>query len=342
MRLKEVSPSDCVIISHADHDGFSSSVLLNSYFLVEKGKRAKTLYPTETIHYSQILSHVKNERPKHLIVVDSPVSRFEKLLRQILEHTTILNFDHHDILKIKDASFFDYNPHLRNLNFLNSSGLVWMILKLLKPSYFEDRCWVAGIGAAQDYCLEDNLELFTILMEKGLISDLDLKSLIKSKIMAMAKVARASILIAGEQYTYDCLLNACIQNNPDLLFDQLNARNAFAEYTQEFDLKYSSLSTSPEVHMRRGIKVKFYDLSSSRIAFLGDLCEKEEDKAVYVAYKRGKLSFRALFLPYDVRGLAKYFGGGGANPRAAGARTNLSYKNTIKLVLNFFEQRNLF
>ena len=341
--IQDISPDDCIIMSHADHDGFSASVLLNSYFLSNYGMRAKILYPTKFCHYSEILQEINKHQPKYLIIVDSPLQQYTKYLLKILKQTKIVNFDHHDILNINDNNFIDFNPHLENLEFLNSSALVWKILMNIDRDFFSQRCWVAGIGAAQDYCLEDSVEMFDLIREMGLIDRFDLESVITSKLMSLAKIVRASIALTGPEYTYNSLLDACLANNINKLLNQDNKLSfALEKYQEELSRIEDFLKDKYNVYSRNGLKIKFCDLYFSSINFVSDICERERDRAVYVAYKDGKVSFRALFAPFDVRLLAKFFGGGGANSRAAGAKTSLSYNEMIQRALGFLEQRTLF
>ena len=52
---------------------------------------------------------------------------------------------------------------------MNSSGLVWLIAKKLNERFFRERSWVAGIGAIQDYCIEDNKELMEELKKTDIL-----------------------------------------------------------------------------------------------------------------------------------------------------------------------------
>jgi nanoRNase/pAp phosphatase (c-di-AMP/oligoRNAs hydrolase) len=341
--MQKISPNDCIIMSHADHDGFSASVLLNAYFVSKYGIRAKILYPFQFCKYYEILKSIKEHQPKYLIIVDSPLQHYTDYLSDILEQTIIINLDHHDILHINDSNFIDCNPHLDNIEFLNSSALVWKILMNIDRDFFSQRCWVGGIGAAQDYCLEDSSEMFDLIRKMGLIDRFDLESVITSKLMSLAKIVRASIAIIGPEYTYDSLLDACLKNNTNRLLNQdAKLSLALQKYREELSRTEDFLKDKYNTFSRDGLKIKFCNLYFSSINFVSDICEREKDQAVYIAYKDGKVVFRCLFVPYDVRPLATFFGGGGPNSRAAGARTTLSYNETIERVLGFLEQRTLF
>ncbi|MGB8780407.1 MAG: hypothetical protein WCD81_07135 [Candidatus Bathyarchaeia archaeon] len=340
--LQEISPRDCMIMSHADHDGFSASVLLNAYFVSKYGVRAEISYPSRFCQYYEILKSIKDRQPKYLIIVDSPLQQYTNYLSDILKETRIMNLDHHDILHINDRNFIDCNPHLDNVDFLNSSALVWKILMNIDRDFFSQRCWVGGIGAAQDYCIEDSFEMFDLIKKMGLIDRFDLESVITSKLMSLAKVVRASIATAGPEYTYDSFLDACLANNINkLLHEDTKLSFALQKYQEDLSRIEEFLKDKYDVFFRSGLKVKFCNLYFSSINFISDVCEREKDHALYVAYKNGKVVFRCLFAPYDVRPLAKFLGGGGPNSRAAGARTTLSYSETIGRVLGFLEQRTL-
>jgi nanoRNase/pAp phosphatase (c-di-AMP/oligoRNAs hydrolase) len=341
--MQEIHPNDCIILSHADHDGFSSSVLLNSYFMKKYGNRAKIMYPTKSLHYFELLYAINHSTPKYLIIVDSPLQRYTNQLMTISKKTIIINFDHHDILKIKNQNFIDCNPHLRNLEFLNSSALVWELLMAIDREFFKKRCWVAGIGAAQDYCLEDSIELFDLIKKMGLIDRFDLESLVKSKLMSLAKLIRASISLAGPEYTYDSFLDACMTNDADkLLHKDSKLSSALDNYRKELSRIESFVKDKYIIHSRNGLKIKFCNLAFSSINYVSDICELEKEPAIYIAYKDGKVSLRALFVQFDVRPLAKHLGGGGPNSRAAGANTSLSYNEMIQRVLGYLEQQTLF
>jgi len=334
-----INPNDCIILSHADHDGFSSSVLLNAFFLKKYGYAASIMYPTKMTNYEKILSKIKFFKPKFLIIVDSPLSIYKKALEDILNHTYVLNFDHHDILDIKHQNYYDFNPHIWGIDFLNSSGLVWKILKKIEGSFFEERCWVAGIGAIQDYCIEDNHEMFELIRKLNLIEDLNLASLVDSKLMQIAKMVRASISTINPQYTYNILLNACMNNAPEYLYDDVKLKKAYENFKKQLNEAYNNIKA--DVFLKDKIKFKFYDMKEFDINLISDFCEREKEEAIYIAYKKNRISFRALFINYDVRVLVRYFGGGGANPRAAGAKTRDSYKSIIKRVLDIHNQRSI-
>ncbi|MEM4461087.1 MAG: hypothetical protein QXY70_03045 [Nanopusillaceae archaeon] len=340
--LYNVYPENCIIVSHADHDGFSSSVLLNSFFMKKYKRIARTLYPTKLNNYRKILSEVKSIKPHFLILVDSPLNQYKDILEDILNHTCVLNFDHHDILNIKHPNYHNFNPHIWGMDFLNSSGLIWKILREIEPLFFEERSWVGGIGAIQDYCIEDNYEMFKIIKGSGLIESLELKSMVDSKLMSLAKLIRASIARINPQYVYNSLLNACMINNFQILYNDDKLQKAYTDFQREFITASKYFKTRANIFVQNKIKLKFYDMKAFNITLISDLCEKEKEEAVYIAYKNGRLSLRALFIKYDVRPLARLFGGSGPNPRAAGAKTKDSYNVVIQKMLEYLKQTYLF
>jgi oligoribonuclease NrnB/cAMP/cGMP phosphodiesterase (DHH superfamily) len=330
-----------MILSHADHDGVSSSVLFNSFMQIKHGNFANTLFPKAKLNILSIFAKIEEVKPRLLVIMDFPLNKFTRNLEKILNHTTILNFDHHDVIKIRRENYIDLNPHKWNIEFLNSSGLVWKALHRLEPRYFAQRAWVGGVGAAQDYCLEGNREMFEFIREANLLDDFTLTSLLNSRIMILAKVVRASIRKLGVQFVYDHFLKACIDNDFYSLLNHPKMRSAYDEYRKQFLSVYKTVASKSSTFVRCGVTLKFYVLDRENINMISDICELEKERAVYIAYGKGKVSFRSLFTDYDVRQLAKCFGGGGANPRAAGARTKLNYTEFIQRVLSIFEQQNL-
>lgn len=339
-KLEEISPEDCIILSHVDHDGFSSATLLNTYFQVRFGKTARMLYPRKFFGFGKILAEIKNTKPAFLVIVDSPLARYKEILKDILTHTEILNFDHHDILSVQHTNFNDFNPHLANVEFLNSSGLIWQIIRKHDMTFFGRRSWVGGIGAAQDYCLEDNIEMFKIIQEIDLIEKLDINSLLESRIMFLAKMIRASIQ-NDAQYAYDSLFNASLENNVEKLFENPTLKNSYEFFSKKFNDSSEFLKNTAVLLKEKNVNIKILNMKNLPINFVSDLCEKEKENVVYVAYQNGRLSFRTLFTNFDVRVLAKHFGGGGPNRRAAGANSKKSFEQIVKEISSILQQRTL-
>lgn len=326
--FRAMKPEDTIIFSHADHDGFSASALLNSYFKVFHRETARILYPDMEHSYVDGLKKVLDSRPKNLIILDSLISKHKWILGEIAKNTLIVNLDHHDNVDLSSPNFINANPHLWGKEYLNSSGLVWLILRKIDQQFFDRRAWSVAAGALQDYCLEDNQELFKTVMNSGMIKSIDFEYLLGSDLMAIAKTINVNCKSGRTEHVYERLLDSIISNNSKILLNDYRLLQGYENYLSHFESVYQDyLDNKINIYSSHLIG---YDMRGTDLMFFSGICEKERSKNVYMGYSNGVVTFRSLFFDYDVRILAKIFGGGGPHPEAAGARTTDSFNQVVE------------
>lgn len=333
--VERMKPSDTIIFSHADHDGFTASALLNSYFSVFHNETAQILYPNAEHSYLESLGKVLSMRPKNFIVLDSLISKYRWLLKRIGENSLIINLDHHDNVELSSSNFVNANPHVWGIEYLNSSGLVWLVLREINHRFSDERSWVAAVGALQDYCVEDNKLLFKMVMQSGLVKDIDFESLLSSELMRIAKIINANCRSGHAEYVYDRLLKASVSNDLRLFLNDDKLLLEYESYLSEFQSVYEDYLSHKTVVP--SVNLIAYDLHGEGILFFSGICEKEKSKSACVGYSNGLLTFRSLFCDTDVRLLAKLFGGGGPHSRAAGAKTTKSFEQSVQTISQYLQ-----
>jgi len=334
--LEKTEPNEIIVLSHADHDGLTSDCLIDLLYYDSYKSFIKRFHPSKEFGYSAILYKVLSLKPKYFLIIDALVKPYEKIIKKILDQGGIvINLDHHDLLSIKDENYLDLNPHNWNLEYMNSSGLVWLIAKKFNERFFRERSWVAGIGAIQDYCIEDNKELMEELRKRGYIEEVNLVSALNSKLLQIAKVINSSYFSTNT--IYQMLFQAAYINNPEKLITDRRFIKALEIYRSKLNKIYEEIKKEEKIIWVGDIKLKIYDLKGKPIQLISDICEIEKEDAIYIGYSNGLLGFRSLFYPYDVRKLARLFEGGGPHPRVGGAQTNKSLDNIIKEIIHYLE-----
>lgn len=329
--LDEVNPKDTIILHHADHDGFTSSALLNIYFYRKFGQKAKIIYPSENNPYFKLFQEILNVKPKYLFIVDALVAKHKTALEKILQNTLVVNMDHHDIVEIQNKNYIELNPHKFGIEYMNSSGLCWLMLRKIDKDYFDRLCWLAGIGAVQDYCIEDNELLFQTLEKFGFINTMNFEKLIDSELMRIAKMINATIRAGQVEYAYQKIFDAGLENRIDILkTDRVLVENY---KIQEKNLE--KICNKFKKMKKVFDKLVFFNLEGNPIQYISYIAEIDRDKKIYVGYSKGLLGFRSLFYNYDVRRLGKLFNGGGPHPRVAGGKTTKSFDETIKIIIEY-------
>ena len=326
--VQDLDPTSTIILSHADHDGFTSSVLFNLYFNEKYSCRADIAYPSPDRRYHEIFSDMIRVQPKCLLILDALVSRYKKLLEKLAETTIIVNMDHHDVLEISHRNYINLNPHSWGLEYLNSSGLSWMLLRNIDKSFFDERCWLAAVGAVQDYCIEDNQALFNECFKRKIVTSSSLEQLLDSRLMRIAKSINAAIRNGGPEHVYDLIFKSGLENSLDVI----EANGFLKQSYNKYLIRLNQLYKTFEEKKITTTDLTFFDLRGESISYISDICERERNGKIYVGYSEGLLAFRSLFFDYDVRELAKPFGGGGAHPKVAGARTKKSFRKVVSQV----------
>jgi len=334
--LEKAEPNEIVVLSHADHDGLTSDCLIDLLYYDSYKSFIRRFHPSKEFGYSAILYKVLSLKPKYFLIIDALVKPYEKIIEKILaQGSIVINLDHHDLLSIKDENYLDLNPHNWNLEYMNSSGLIWLIVKKFNERFFRERSWVAGIGAIQDYCIEDNKELMEELKKRGYIEEINLASALNSKLIQIAKVINSSYFSINT--IYQMLFQAAYINDPEKLITDRRFIKALEIYRSKLNNVYEEIKKEEKIIQVGDIKLKIYDLKGKPIQLISDICEIEKEDAIYIGYSNGLLSFRSLFYPYDVRKLARLFGGGGPHPRVGGAQTNKSLDDIIKEIIHYLE-----
>ena len=334
--LEEIKPEEAIILSHEDHDGLTSSVLFDVYLYNKYNKRIRIIHPTKESSYIEIFKQILRSRPKYLIILDALVSNYKNIIEKILKYTIVINIDHHDILETQNENYINLNPHKFGLEYINSSGLSWLILMKLDESYFEKRCWIAGIGAAQDYCIEDNYILFQELKRYGYLEDKNLEHLINSKIMKLAKMINAAIREGKGDYTYNKLFYASLKNDPAILDNDNIFNESYNDFIKNLENVYKEFN---EKKIEKDPFI-FFNLNGRPIYYITYISELEKKSKIYVGYSNGLLGFRSLFYNYDVRTLAKYYNGGGPHPKIAGGKTKKKFEEFIRDVYNIYSKES--
>lgn len=329
--LSEMNPHNTVILSHADHDGFTSSVLFNLYFKKQYGSTAFVMYPYKNLPYYKIFYGILRKRPKYLLILDALVHKHKKFLEKISKKTLIINMDHHDNVVINSENYINLNPHNWGLEYLNSSGLAWLVLRDYDTKFFDERSWVAGIGAIQDYCIDDNKLLFRKLKEMGYISELDFRLLINSRLMKIAKLINIGISNVGPREIYDKIFSAAEKNNIYFLERDKVLLEVWSDYTRRFKDIY--LRYKNERIIKNNLIA--FNLKNEPIFLISEICEREKEEKIYMGYSKGLLGFRALFYNYDVRRLAILFNGGGPHPKVAGGKTTKSFEEVVSIITRY-------
>ncbi len=336
--LEKTNPKDIVILSHADHDGLTGSCLIDLIYSNTK-PLLKKFHPSRTQSYFSILNKVFLLSPKYLLIIDALIRSYQKFIEKFLKKgIKVINLDHHDLLSIKHENYLDINPHNWNFEFMNSSGLCWLIAKEIDEKYFKERCWIAGIGAIQDYCIEDNKELMEELVRREYIKKISLESALDSELLKHAKTIDSAVNLFSVNETYQIFFQAARENDIKKLQTNEKFVKAFEIYKNKLNEVYRQIDESKKINEIGGIKVKFYDLKGNDISMISDFCEMEREKAIYVGYSNGLLGFRSLFYDYDVRKLAKVFGGGGPHRRVGGAKTSKLFNEIVKEVSNYLRR----
>lgn len=342
-RIKEVANilehfpvEQTMIFSHADHDGFTASALINNYFNLIYDQKASVVFPHHKKSYQSVFAEIIQRKPALLLILDVLVSQHKRQLKKIVRRgTKVINMDHHDLLKLSHENYVDLNPHNWQIEYLNSSGLVWLVVREINPKYFDDRAWVAGVGAVQDYCIDDNAILFRTLMENGWITKISFDSLFDSKLMKIAKMINATISQQRQEYVYNKILEASITNNWNVLLKDKELKKHYKHHLNL--LKTVQKDFTRKRRIFEDVRLVSYEFADNveDASLISDLCEKERDPYVHFGYKNGLLSFRSLFIDYDVRKLAELFGGSGPHPKVAGGKTKKGFNETVKRVYRF-------
>ncbi|RLG17809.1 hypothetical protein DRN62_00245 [Nanoarchaeota archaeon] len=336
--MEDAHPQDVLILSHADHDGLTSVSLIDLIYSDLYDSLTKKLHPSKTRSYYKILNEVLRLKPAYFLIVDALVKPYERLIEKIAKQgTKVINLDHHDMLSVSHENYLDLNPHKWKMEFMNSSGLCWLIAREFNRNYFEKRCWVAGIGAIQDYCIEDNKELMKELAKRHYIRETTLASTLDSKLLEIAKAINSASRLYPVNTVYQIIFQAAARNDVKMLETNEKLVKALESYRKKLEGLYDQIKKK-EISVG-SLKVKFYDLKGNNISLISEICEKERENAIYVGYSNGLLGFRSLFYEYDVRELAKLFNGGGPHPRVGGARTGKTFEEVINEVVNHLKGR---
>jgi len=335
--ISTMKPEDLIILSHADHDGFTSTALIDCYFYKKFQQRIKKFHPSKETPYTKIFNEILKIKPKYLFLVDVVVSKYKNFLEKILQNNTVIvNLDHHDNIEISSENYINFNPHRFGLEFMNSSGLCWTFLKEIDED-FESLCWLAGIGAIQDYCIEDNKELFKTLKDYGYIDSLTLEYLIDSELMKIAKMINASIRAGYKDYVYQKIFDACLNNKIEILENDTIIIENYEAQERKINLIYERFKKEKITHNN----LNFFDLKDSPISYISYIAERDKERKIYVGYSNGLIGFRSLFYEFDVRKLAKLFNGSGPHPKVADGKTKKSFEEVVKIVSNYFSQKSL-
>lgn len=339
--LQELDPSKTVVLAHADHDGFTASAIFDSYLFKKYGIKAKIEYPLKTQPYHVIFMRLLKKRLSCLLILDALVGRYRKLLEKFVEQgTLVINMDHHDIVEISSKNYFDLNPHNWGIEYLNSSGLIWLVLVRLDKDFFEKRAWVAGVGATQDLCFNDNKRLFEIIYRQGLIYDISYDALFGSKLMKIAKMINAACNEGKQEYAYASILEATKTNSLKLLLEDKELLEAYNRYIKLFDGIYNDFKRKCKVF--QNIKLIVYEFTEDmKVSSISEICERDRRPFIFFGYHQGLLGFSSLFYDFDVRVLAKIFGGNGPHPKIAGARTKKKFQETVKEIYKFLWQKKV-
>ena len=337
--LQEIVPSEIVVLAHADHDGFTASAIFDSYLFKKHGIKVKIEYPSKTQPYHLILGRLLKKRPSCLLILDALIGHHWKLLEKFVKQgTLVINMDHHDLVKISHKNYVDLNPHNWGIEYLNSSGLIWLVLRRLDRDFFEKRAWVAGVGATQDICFNDNKQLFEIIYSQGLIHDISYEALFDSKLMKIAKMINAACNEGKQEYAYARILEATKNNSLKLLLEDKKLLEAYNRYIKGFNCIYNDFRRKCEVY--QNIKLIVYEFTEDmKVSSISEICERDRRPLIFFGYHQGLLGFSSLFYDFDVRLLAKIFKGNGPHPKIAGARTKKRFQETVKEIYQFLWQK---
>ena len=332
--LDDIKPKKTILFSHSDHDGFTSSVLFNLYFKKRFGKTAKITYPSKEMPYYKILSNVLRDKPKYLIIMDALVYRQKFIVEKICKNTVVVNMDHHNILNIDNDNYINLNPHQWGKEYLNSSGLVWLILRENMKAFFDSICWLPGIGAIQDYCFRDNKELFNEMKRRHYLKNTQIEELLDSEFMKMAKMINLGISNYGPGIIYEKIFQAGMENKPTVLSNNSRLLESYQTYEKDLAQTY-------KVFKERKIETDnliSFDFSGTNLRRISDIVEVDRQPKIYVGYSEGMLSFNSLFCDYNIRKLAGLFGGGGAHSKVGGARTQNSFIEVVRICNSYLKQ----
>lgn len=342
--IRSCEPEKSLILSHADHDGYTADALLNSYFKENAGKAVEIRSPGRKQPYHIILSNIKKENPEYLFIVDCLIGKFTGILSEIADSgTKIINLDHHDPLDIEHDNFLSLNPHLRGKSYVNSSGLVWNLLRDLDQDYFDGRAWLAGIGAACDYCFHDQKELFRLARNQGFIEGVSFSDIFSSKLLRGAKTILSGVEKHGREEVYEIIEWASLENEPESIFESNLLKKAYSKHQDKVDRLYKKFKSDAR-HLE-DVNLVTFDLKGERIGFISDICEREKEEVIYMGYSGGQIGFRAPFAEENVKELAEKLGGGGPHPKVGGAKLNKPFKEAVSEVKSKLkcikEQRDL-
>ncbi len=338
--IEEVNPYDVVILSHPDHDGLTATVLFETYFTKYHGtKSRKVLYPSKDLPYRFIFRRLINERPKILLILDALVEKYKNFITRLVERGTIvINMDHHDIVDISHNNYFDLNPHKWQLEYVNTSSLAWQVLREIDRDYFDERCWLAGIGSVQDLCYYDNKLLFKTMYKRGLSNISSYEDLFDSDLMRCAKMINATCHKVGPDYVYSKLLDASISNSFKILLEDDKMVNSYNVYVKELKKIHEYFSNNHREYPDMNL-IAYKHPKRARTSLIAEICEIDKRPSIYFGYYEGLLGFASLFYDFDVRELARLFNGSGPHPKIAGGKTKKSFDEVINLISEHFHPK---
>jgi hypothetical protein len=333
--IREYTPEDVLIISHADHDGVSSSVFANLWFKLKFGRLAQTLFPSKTTGYSTVFGQALDSGCKCLLIFDSLVTRVGGYVAEAVKRgKVVINADHHTPITLESERFVDLNPQSYGIGSLCSSTVSWKICRHLEADYFTDRAWVPAVGTAHDYSFEGAPELFQLVKDQHpeLINEVSFHGIFDSKLYEIARIVRCGLYHGERDHVYEKFVEAGESNRPKLLMQDALLSKLMNACESELG---RTLEHFRRNHIQKGDLI-FYEIPRGQsvlgVSVISDICERDRSAAAYIGFSPGIVTIRSLFGSIDARELAKHLGGGGPNAHSAGARTHLSFREVVELL----------
>lgn len=310
------------ICTHFDHDGIAARAITDAYL------RKKNTAPAFVNSYE--LGKVRGV--EGVILYDFLVSKYESQIKKLLEKEIyVMNFDHHDLLKIDSPYYFDLNPHNFRKEFISSSGVAWLVVKTLDEDFCLPRSWICGVGSARDYCIEDSYEIFKNIKQYNpeLLKGLSFSKIVVSRITQLATEIDYSIFYTKDgPKIYKEVLNSVLENDHNALLKRISSycspvKKEFERIRLDFSKSAERYSNLPLVAYEVPKDSEFLDRHC-----IAELADQEQKDKLYVGMDNSGLFLVSFNKNLDAAKIASIYGGGGPHKRIGSIRT--SNPNEIK------------
>lgn len=190
----------------------------------------------------------------------------------------------------------------------------------------------------QDLCFDDNELLYDAVNRLGLLDNSGSEGFFNSRLMRIAKMVNAACDEGRYDYTYSKILEATKDNSIGVLLEDEELLKSYNRYLKTFEETYDDFKRKHQEY--RDINLITYEFTGKmKVSSIADICERYRKPYIYLGYHEGLLGFCSIFHDFDVRELARLYGGNGPHPRIAGGRTSKEFREIVEQIRRFLKSK---